>query len=215
MSALSRGAMIVFEGCDRCGKSTQSLKLVDYLQSLGRRVQLFRFPDRSTDIGKTIDSYLQRKSDLDDHAVHLMFSANRWEMRSKMKALLEEGITLIVDRYAYSGVAFTTAKHHFNLEWCKMADSGLIAPDVVLFLDLPLEEAAKRGKYGDERYENLEFQRKVSDVYSRLKEQNWKILNASQSIDDLQDEIREIVEDVMNNTTDKKLQTLWPLNTDF
>lgn len=44
MSALSRGAMIVFEGCDRCGKSTQSLKLVEYLQSLGRRVQLFRFP---------------------------------------------------------------------------------------------------------------------------------------------------------------------------
>lgn len=58
-----------------------------------------------------------------------------------------------------------------------MADSGLIAPDVVLFLDLPLEEAAKRGQYGDERYENLEFQRKVSDVYSRLKEQNWKVFS--------------------------------------
>lgn len=39
------------------------------------------FADRSTAIGKTIDSYLQGKSEIDDHAIHLMFSANRWEMR--------------------------------------------------------------------------------------------------------------------------------------
>ena len=42
---------------------------------------LLYFADRSTAIGKTIDSYLQGKSELDDHAIHLMFSANRWEMR--------------------------------------------------------------------------------------------------------------------------------------
>ena len=42
--AVVRGAMIVFEGCDRCGKSTQCLKLLEYLQSVGRKAQLFRFP---------------------------------------------------------------------------------------------------------------------------------------------------------------------------
>ena len=35
--------------------------------------------DRTTDIGKVIDGYLTKKSELDDHAVHLLFSANRWE----------------------------------------------------------------------------------------------------------------------------------------
>lgn len=35
--------------------------------------------DRTTQTGKMIDSYLQQKSDLDDHAIHLLFSANRWE----------------------------------------------------------------------------------------------------------------------------------------
>ena len=35
--------------------------------------------DRTTQTGKMIDSYLQHKSDLDDHAIHLLFSANRWE----------------------------------------------------------------------------------------------------------------------------------------
>jgi adenylylsulfate kinase-like enzyme len=42
--AVARGAMIVFEGCDRCGKSTQCLKLVEYLRSLGRKVEMMRFP---------------------------------------------------------------------------------------------------------------------------------------------------------------------------
>jgi dTMP kinase len=51
----------------------------------------------------------------------------------------------------------------------------LIAPDVVLYLDMPLEEAAKRGQYGGERYEKLEFQKKVSNIYSKLKEENWKV----------------------------------------
>ncbi|XP_028405572.1 thymidylate kinase-like [Dendronephthya gigantea] len=209
--AVARGAMIVFEGCDRCGKSTQCLKLVEYLRSAGRKVELFRFPDRSTAIGKTIDSYLQGRSELDDHAIHLMFSANRWEMKSKMKRLLEEGTTLVIDRYAYSGVAFTAAKHNFDLRWCKLPDSGLIAPDIVLYLDMPLEEAAKRGQYGGERYEKLEFQRRVSNIYSVLKEENWKVLNASKTIDDLHLDIKEIVENTINTSQNTKLKSLWPL----
>ena len=65
---------------------------------------------------------------LDDHAIHLLFSANRWEhesvtsvdihcynffvslIRREMRRLLLDGTTLVVDRYAYSGVAFTSAK---------------------------------------------------------------------------------------------------------
>ena len=42
---------------------------------------IFKIIDRSTTIGKTIDSYLQGKSNIDDHAIHLLFSANRWEMK--------------------------------------------------------------------------------------------------------------------------------------
>jgi dTMP kinase len=64
---------------------------------------------------------------------------------------------------------------NFDLQWCKFPDSGLIAPDVVLYLDMPLEEASKRGEYGGERYEKLEFQKEVSNVYSKLKEDNWKV----------------------------------------
>lgn len=38
-----------------------------------------RFSDRDTAIGKVINDYLEKKSELEDHAVHLLFAANRWE----------------------------------------------------------------------------------------------------------------------------------------
>lgn len=77
----SRGALIVLEGLDRSGKSSQSSRMMSYLEGLGVSAELWRFPDRSTCVGQMISSYLANKSDLDDHTIHLLFSANRWEKR--------------------------------------------------------------------------------------------------------------------------------------
>ena len=53
-----------------------------------------------------------------------------------MKAKLNSGVTLVVDRYAFSGVAFTAAKG-YSLAWCKQPDEGLPAPDLLLVGGLP------------------------------------------------------------------------------
>lgn len=50
--------------------------------------------------------------------------------RDNILSLLKSGKTLIVDRYAYSGVAFSAAKG-LPLEWCKSPDEALPAPDKV------------------------------------------------------------------------------------
>ena len=76
-----RGAFIVFEGADRAGKSTQCAQLVEHLRGRGVEVEHWRFPDRTTAIGGMINAYLTSQADLDDAAVHLLFSANRWEKR--------------------------------------------------------------------------------------------------------------------------------------
>ncbi len=47
-----RGAFIVFEGVDRCGKTTQTKKLVEALLAKQVNVELARFPDRTTNTGK-------------------------------------------------------------------------------------------------------------------------------------------------------------------
>ena len=147
-----RGAFIVMEGVDRCGKTTQCGLLLKHLLSIGVAAVAMRFPDRTTSVGQLINQYLTGDQELDDRAVHLLFSANRWEGAPQLeRALFQEGKTVICDRYAYSGVAFTSAKPRegkggpLDLEWCKRPDVGLPAPDAVIFLDLSQEEAEKRG----------------------------------------------------------------------
>ncbi|XP_010250824.1 PREDICTED: thymidylate kinase isoform X1 [Nelumbo nucifera] len=205
----SRGALIVLEGLDRSGKTSQSTRLLSYLEQQGFSVESWRFPDRSTCVGEMISSYLANKSQLDDRTIHLLFSANRWEKRSLMEMKLRSGTTLLVDRYSYSGVAFSSAKG-LDVEWCKGPEMGLLAPDLVLYLNIPPEKAAERGGYGGERYEQLEFQRKVAQHYKMLCDATWKIIDASLPMEDVEKQLREFVMDcIATCQIGKPLSQLW------
>lgn len=76
-----RGALIVLEGLDRSGKSSQCARLLSFLQGKGCQAEGWRFPDRGTSVGQMISAYLANESELDDRTIHLLFSANRWEKR--------------------------------------------------------------------------------------------------------------------------------------
>jgi len=91
------------------------------------------FPDRTTSIGKMINDFLISKVELGNEAIHLLFSANRWENMKRLNDNLEKGITVICDRYWYSGVAYSVAKG-MDFEWCISADKGLIEPDMIIYL---------------------------------------------------------------------------------
>ncbi|KAE8150110.1 thymidylate kinase [Aspergillus avenaceus] len=171
MSELKRrGALIVVEGLDRAGKSSQCEHLRDFLQESGHSVKYIRFPDRTTSIGKLIDSYLRGQSQLGDHSIHLLFSSNRWEIARSIKDDIANGITVIVDRYSYSGAVYSAAKGNqsLSLEWAWQPEIGLPRPDMCLFLRISPEEAAKRGDFGAERYENGPMQKRVRELFQTL-----------------------------------------------
>lgn len=94
-SGAARGAFILFEGVDRCGKTTQTKLLAEYCQEKTGAAELIRFPDRETTIGKLIDSYLRSASNLNDNSIHLLFSANRWESSENIEKKLKAGTTLV------------------------------------------------------------------------------------------------------------------------
>ncbi|XP_013788775.1 thymidylate kinase-like [Limulus polyphemus] len=191
--ALRRGALIVFEGCDRAGKTTQCHKLVEVLKREGHRVELMKFPDRSTTIGQMISQYLQKKVELEDHVIHLLFAANRWEAVKKMENLLLNGTTLVVDRYSFSGIAFSAAKPHMDFEWLKQPEVGLLQPDLVLFLELSSDVASKRGEFGQERYEQPQFQRSVRQIFRKLQDKSWQVINADGTPEEVHQDIYEKV----------------------
>ncbi|KAJ0035785.1 hypothetical protein Pint_25762 [Pistacia integerrima] len=159
-----------------------------------------------------------------------------------VESKLKVGTTLILDRCSYSGVAFSSAKG-VDFEWCKvmtcfykssfcyLMGSSFEGPriwDLVLYLDITPEKASERGGYGGERYEHLEFQKKVAQCYQILCDSSWKIktpwtllkpvncilllqtIDACQAIEDVEKELQDIVLDhVLTCREGKPLSLLW------
>ncbi|GAA6006329.1 bifunctional thymidylate/uridylate kinase [Rhodotorula paludigena] len=208
-----RGAFIVFEGLDRSGKSTQVARLVQQLNERGVKAVAARFPDRTLTTGKMIDSYLSQKADLDDRAIHLLFSANRWERANQILEDLNRGTTVVCDRYAFSGIAFSAIKG-LSWSWCRAPDIGLPAPDLVLFLRISPSAAQSRGGFGDERYEKTEVQQRVEGAFKRLgesvEEGKWVELEADRGVDEVGQEVLRRVEEVLHGEgLDKDVGKLW------
>ena len=189
-----RGALIVVEGLDRAGKSTQVDRLVQTLHA-----RLVKFPDRTTQIGGMINAYLTNASDIPDEAIHLLFSANRWEVIDPIMQTLATGQSVVCDRYAFSGIAYSRAKG-LDLTWCLSPDVGIPMPDVTIFLDLDEATAASRSAYGDERYEKQAFQRVVRETFldvEHLVQQSggaWVRLDASGTPDEVYAEVLPLLE---------------------
>ncbi|KAI8175030.1 thymidylate kinase [Colletotrichum sp. SAR 10_86] len=166
-AGVTRGAFIVFEGLDRSGKTTQVKLLEQRLVELGRKTKAMRFPDRTSPTGNMIDQYLRSNLEMEDHVIHLLFSANRWEAVEYIKSLLASGTTVLCDRYYLSGIVYSAAKQNpsLNLHWARAPELGLPRPDLTLFLDLDESVAKERGGWGGEVYEKAEFQRRVRELF--------------------------------------------------
>ena len=203
-----KGALIVFEGLDRSGKSTHCSLLVDRLREAKHKVEHMRFPNRSTPIGQMINSYLTGGTQTEDHVIHLLFSANRWESAAEITRLLEAGTTVVIDRYYYSGCVYTAAKHipGMDLAWCRQPEVGLPRPDVCLFLEVSAEVAEQRGGYGRERYEKREMQERVRDLFEEMRQHpdeaaDMVRIDASKTAEEVQEEIWKMVQRRIREST--------------
>lgn len=211
---MQRGRLIVIEGLDRSGKSTQCQllqdQLCDTLTTTTTGSTLQKFPDRTTTIGKMIDSYLKSESELDDHAIHLLFSANRWERAEFIREELKAGRHVILDRYIYSGITFSVIKG-LDRDWCRACDLGLPEPDLIFFLNLDEQVAAQRGGFGQERYELAETQRKVRAEFMTLfdgMEDSVQVIDASRTIVQVQEEIWTTVTRELQRTKEEPVRSV-------
>jgi dTMP kinase len=232
----TRGALVVLEGLDRAGKSSQCQLLYDKLHGMGIPVRLMKFPgslllgnfrwrsilsptDRSTPTGSLIHNYLTGNAQQDDNSIHLLFSANRWESIGSIISDIDRGITVIVDRYCFSGAVYSAAKDNPNLplHWAWAPEIGLPKPDITLFLQISPQDAARRGGFGAERYETTKMQFRVrelfGELFSKLGNQLVQTLDAGRAAEVVANDVSQPVLSCLNNMgTAGPLKKLGPLN---
>ncbi|EAN32602.1 Thymidylate kinase [Theileria parva strain Muguga] len=197
-----RGKLIVFEGIDRSGKSTQIRLLSQKLSEENIKNEVLTFPYKTTPTGKLLRSYLgNRDESIPKQALHLLFSANRWEVMNRIIKLLKSGTHVITDRYAFSGIAYSVGAEGLDFNWCLIPDTGIVEPDIVFYMDLAPECSSARGNFGSEIYENLENMENVYEVFKRFGNLSyWNNIKANHDRDQIHEKIYSITKKVIEPT---------------
>ena len=185
--------IVTFEGGDQAGKKTQSALLAKRLKSLKIKTKLFSFPDYSTPIGKEIDKYLHGKRKFPPQTIHTLLAANRWEKVDEINKAQEKNSVVIINRYAESNLVYGLA-NCLKLSWLEGLDAGLPKSDLVIVLDVPQNESFKRKRQNRDKFEkNAKFSQTISRTYRKLaKKKRWKIIDATQSKDDVHQDIMRV-----------------------
>ncbi len=214
---MSKGVFITLEGPDGCGKTCQIPGLVSFLQENAYDVVATREPG-GTIISEQIREVIMAMSNQGMHprTEILLFQAARAQhVEQLIRPSLEAGKIVICDRYADSTLAYQGYGHQTNMEDLRLLvdfATAKLKPDLTLYLDLDVEDGLKRRLVGGgewNRMDNydLEFHQRVRVGYHKLIAQDpdrWVTLDAHQSIDELQIQIRKIVLDFLHSSTAKK-----------
>lgn len=167
--------LIVLEGIDGCGKSTQLERLVERLRAAGREPLLLREPG-GTELGERIrEILLDPETEACPIAELLAYQVTRAQLvHQRLKPALEAGQLVVLDRFWYSTIAYQA--HGLGLDVHKvraaidLAIDGLRA-DLALCLRIdPTIAAARRTAAGADRIEarGLEYLERVAGGYEAL-----------------------------------------------
>jgi len=194
--------LIVFEGLDRCGKSTQCKKLLEFLMKQEYDVRVQRYPDRSEPTtGPLIDNFLKTaKSPYErPEEIHNLFAQNRKVLDTQLRNDILGGQIVIADRYSFSGIAYTAAKG-VSVEFACSTEFGLLKPDLVIYLEADPLVTAKRAGFGDEAFEKTDYQLKVHKQMKALFNSDfWQEIDALQTIDEVHEDIKQCVLNTLEN----------------
>jgi dTMP kinase len=169
---MKKNLFIAFEGIDGCGKSTQVKLLSERLTLAGHLVYATVEPTNSY-IGSLIRDIFNHKIEADHRTIAGLFVADRLDhLLNRTNGILkklEEGYTVITDRYYFSSYAYHGA--HVPMDWVIAANAQsaeLLRPDINIYIDIDPEISMARlnkGRSSLELFETLENLVKVRNKY--------------------------------------------------
>lgn len=178
---MRKNLFIAIEGLDGSGKSTQLRPLAENLKAVGHNVYTTAEPTQSR-IGLMIKDIFKHKMEADHRTIAALYAADRLEhVLNRTDGLLkklEEGYTVITDRYYFSSYAYHGT--HMDMDWVIEMNSlvaDFLRPDLNIFIDVPIDVCVKRlnrGRSLTELYEdedNLnQVRRKYFEAFEKLKQ---------------------------------------------
>lgn len=198
---------ITLEGPEGSGKTSHIPYLAGYLREKGHVV----FPTREpggTVISEQIRDILHdlKNAEMHPRTETLLYQAARAQIVEQViKPRLDDGEIVISDRYYDSTIAYQGYGHRQNLEQVrqlvKYATGGLV-PDLTILLDLDVKAGLQRKKQNGLEWNRMDahevafFERVRAGYLELVKEEpdRWVTLDSSQPWDDVQEELRRLIE---------------------
>ena len=194
---MTNGKIIVLEGIDKSGKTTQSKLLVDYVSSMTslKAVQM-NFPNYSTFSGIEIHRHLKGQTLYNPHALHVLFTLNRYEEKPVIERLLDEGTIIVMNRYYQSNIIYGLADGITRHEWLESLDGEMPQANLIIILDISVEESMSRNLNPDVNDQDKNYLRKVRSYFIKYADAyGWKIVDANnKSKEDIHSEVIKIAE---------------------
>lgn len=220
------GKLIVIDGVDSSGKQTQVEILYNKLKAEGLKVKRISFPNYESNSSALVKMYLAgdlgtNPDELDPYAISTFYAADRYiSYITDWKKDLDDGYIIIADRYVSSNMIHQAAKikdinaKKIFLDWLDSFEYGvykLPKPDIVVFLNMPVEYAVKlmaerKNKItGDEKKDIHErdvayLQESYNNAMFIANEYSWNIVNCvnNSAVRKIEDIASEIYSDVKN-----------------
>ncbi|HZB00318.1 MAG TPA: dTMP kinase [Nitrososphaera sp.] len=189
----TRGKIIVIEGTDKAGKTSQSRMLAETLKASGKVCVILDFPDYTTPIGMEIKAFLEGKRDYLSEVKHLLFSANRWEKKKEIESMLENGTIIVMNRYWQSNLVYGAA-NGMDTNWLLRLDKGLPKEDIVLVILVDPSISANRAETQDVFESDSQLAAKAYKNYLKFaKQYRWKVVDGSKSKEQVHQELTKMI----------------------
>ncbi len=192
------GKLIVIEGLDGSGQSTQAELLRKFLTEKGYQVVVTKEPTLDSEAGRKIRDILDSKIDSEPEKLQELFAQDRKEhLENLIIPALKEGRFVISDRYFFSSFAFG-ASDGVDLEWLIKLNDNFLLPDLTFILKVGSKVCVSRiEKRGNSRtlFEKEGKLTKVWEIFKimPMRFENVEIIDGEKSIEEVFEEVKKVV----------------------
>ena len=169
---IRHGLLIVLEGIDGSGKTTQARSLLRRLRSRGWEAVFFREPSRGK-WGREIKRKAAKAGSLTpSEELDLFVKDRRENVEKNLKPALREGKVVVLDRYYFSTIAYQGAKGIDPRRIRRMNEAFAVKPDLVIILDIAAGEGLARlagRKTRDELFEREDYLARVAKIFKNFR----------------------------------------------